>query len=83
MAAKNPSPNPFSLSTPRIIPVSKSSAELVIHEASDPDDPSAWHKPGSAALIKASYTPGEGERAIVSRVPLIRDIKMGSKDQRE
>lgn len=82
MAAKNPLPKPFSLSAPRIIPVSKSSAEPAIHE-SDPEDPSAWHKAGSAALIKASYTPGESERAIVSRVPLIRDIKMGSKDRRE
>ena len=79
MAAKNPSPKPFSLSMPRAIPASKSSAELAIHEEFDPEAPSAWFKAGSAALIKASYTPGEGKRAMVSRVPLIRDIKIGSK----
>ena len=83
MTAKNPSPKPFPLSTPRIIPVSKSREELAIHEESGPEDPSAWHKEGSAALINASYTPGEGKRAIVSRIPLIRDMKMGSEDEDE
>jgi len=83
MAAKNPSPKPFSLSTPRIVPVSKSSAELIIHEESGPEDPSAWHKEGSAALINASYTPGEGEWAMVSRIPLIRDMKIGSEHEHE
>ena len=81
MAAKNPSPKPFSLLTPRTIPANKSSAELATHEELDSEDPSARHKAGSAALIKASYTPGEGKRAMVSRIPLIRDMKIGSEDE--
>ena len=78
MAAKNPPPKPFSLLTPRTTPANRSRAELAIHEESDPEEPSAWHKAGRAALIKASYTPGEGKRVIVSRIPLIREIKIGS-----